>query len=177
MKHEPKPARRMFWVVIVFSGCAAGVAREGRAAELLVGGATISITPELPVALSGQMHTRIAKQVESAVTATALALESRQGERVIDQAIMVSCDLVAIRPGIIDHDEIRVDRLDELHRAGVVAAVMRRNDDVRLERDRWVPLDHLALRRFVLVWGAVDLAPDRVPGEQDRLPVVDQPHS
>ena len=49
------------------------------AAELHIGGATVSITPDEPVALSGQMHTRIARTVESPVTATALALESRDG--------------------------------------------------------------------------------------------------
>lgn len=71
------------------------------AAELRVGGATVSITPDLPVALSGQMHTRIARQVETPVMATALALESRQGEEVRDQAILVSCDLVSIADGVI----------------------------------------------------------------------------
>ncbi len=72
------------------------------AAELHIGGATVSITPDAPVALSGQMHTRIARTVESPVTATALALESREGDKVLDQAIMVSCDLVAIRDGILE---------------------------------------------------------------------------
>src|SRR4051812_37670658 len=50
---------------------------EVRSAELLVGGATISITPDRPIALAGQMHTRIAKDVRSPVTATALAFESK----------------------------------------------------------------------------------------------------
>ena len=51
---------------------------ESAAAELYVGGATVSITPELPVSLTGQMRTRIAKKVESEVTATVLVLESRE---------------------------------------------------------------------------------------------------
>jgi hypothetical protein len=72
------------------------------AAELHVGGATVSITPDQPVALSGQMHTRIARNVESPVTATALALESRDGDQVLEQVIIVSCDLVAIREGILE---------------------------------------------------------------------------
>ncbi|WP_153556852.1 hypothetical protein [Roseimaritima sediminicola] len=80
------------------------------AAELHTGGATVSITPEQPVALSGQMHTRIAKTVASPVTATALAIEAREGDEVVDQAIMVSCDLVAIREGIL---ELVRDRLKE----------------------------------------------------------------
>ena len=78
------------------------------AAELLIGGATTSITPDEPVALSGQFHTRIARTVETPVTATALALEARDGERVIDQAILVSCDLVAIRRGVQDKFRERV---------------------------------------------------------------------
>ncbi len=73
-----------------------------RAVELRVGGATVSITPDRPVALAGQMHTRIARSVESPVTATALALESRDGDRVLDQAILISCDLVAIEAAVID---------------------------------------------------------------------------
>ena len=52
---------------------------QSAASELHVGGAAISITPERPVALSGQMGTRISQKVESPCTATALALESREG--------------------------------------------------------------------------------------------------
>ena len=63
---------------------------ECRAAELHVGGSTVSITPNRPVALAGQMHTRIARDVESPVTATVLALESREGDKVLDQAVMIS---------------------------------------------------------------------------------------
>ena len=85
---------------------------SGQAGELLVGAATESITPDRPVALSGQMRTRIAKDVESPVMATALALESRNGEQVIDQAIMVACDLVSIREGILEKVQERLkDRL------------------------------------------------------------------
>lgn len=70
------------------------------AAELHIGAATVSITPGQPVALDGHRGLRISTKVESPVTATALALESRDGDRVLDQAVIVSCDIVAIRPGI-----------------------------------------------------------------------------
>ncbi len=73
-----------------------------RASELHVGGAMVSITPERPVALAGQMHTRIARNVESPVTATVLALEAKDGEKVVDQAVLVSCDLVAIEDSVRD---------------------------------------------------------------------------
>ncbi|MDD4268815.1 MAG: hypothetical protein PHO07_03540 [Pirellulales bacterium] len=71
-------------------------------AELWIGGATTSITPDKPVPLDGHRGLRMSNKVESPVTATALALESREGEKVLDQAILVSCDLVAIRDGITE---------------------------------------------------------------------------
>jgi hypothetical protein len=84
------------------------------AAEMRVGTATASITPERPIALSGQMHTRISKGVRSPVTATVLALESRDEVRTLDQAILVSCDLVAIDPAVIHQVRIRLkDRLSD----------------------------------------------------------------
>lgn len=79
--------------------------------ELLIGGATVSITPELPVALAGQMRTRIAKEILSEVTATAIALESVDKDgKSLDEAIMISCDLVTIREGIIELVRQRVEK-------------------------------------------------------------------
>jgi len=77
-------------------------AQGAEAAELLIGAATTSITPDKPVPLAGQFHTRIARAVDNPVTATAVAIESRAGDDVLDQAVMVSCDLVAIREGVQD---------------------------------------------------------------------------
>ncbi len=95
-------------VVSVFSPC--------EASELFIGAETVSITPEQPVALSGQMHTRIANEVDSEVTATVLVMESRDGEQTLDHVIMVSCDLVGIRGGILEavRDRIR-GRLQDVH--------------------------------------------------------------
>lgn len=83
---------------------------SGFSKELWIGKASVSITPELPVALSGQMHTRIAKEIESEVIASAVALDSREAEKSIDQAIMISCDLVAIREGILEMVRERVQK-------------------------------------------------------------------
>ena len=69
-------------------------------AELLVGGATVSITPDAPIALAGQFATRIGRTVDNPLTATVFVLESRQGDTVLDSAVMVSCDLVAIKATI-----------------------------------------------------------------------------
>jgi len=88
--------------LILIAGLVNLAGTEGRGAELHIGGATVSITPDRPVSLAGQMNTRISTGVESPVTATALALESRQGDQVLDQAILVSCDLVMIGDGILE---------------------------------------------------------------------------
>ena len=85
------------WTIIFGS-----VGASTSAAEIRIGAATVDITPSEPVALSGQRNVRIAKKVETPLSATALALESRDGDRSLDQAVIVSCDLVAIRPGILD---------------------------------------------------------------------------
>jgi len=69
---------------------------------MLIGTATTDITPDRPVALSGQFHTRIARKADNRLTATALALEARDGDKPLDQAIIVSVDVVAIRDGIQD---------------------------------------------------------------------------
>ena len=79
---------------------AVGVASQADAAELHIGAATISITPDQPVALSGQRRMRITTKVESPCTATALVLEAKKDGKVVDQAIMISCDLVVIRENI-----------------------------------------------------------------------------
>ena len=108
MVRRSTPSDRPLRAVIMAIGLWAMMPSEGVTAELFIGGATTSITPDRPVALAGQMQTRVSKDVESPVTATALALESRQGEKVLDQAIFVSCDLVAIEAEVIDQARKRL---------------------------------------------------------------------
>ena len=54
----------------------------------------MDITPSARVVLDGSGYKRVTREVEDPVTATVLALETRDGDRVIDQAILVSFDLV-----------------------------------------------------------------------------------
>ena len=51
------------------------------ARQLYAGGATVSITPDGPVAPAGQRHLRIARKVRSPIMATALVIEARNGGR------------------------------------------------------------------------------------------------
>ena len=81
-----------------------------------VGWSAREITPPRPVALSGQFHKRISTHVETPLWATALALEVRNGEHVVDQAILVSCDLVGIadtlQPRLRQHLEGKLKGFD-----------------------------------------------------------------
>ncbi|MBI5693262.1 MAG: hypothetical protein HZC55_24555 [Verrucomicrobia bacterium] len=78
------------------------------AAELWIGAATTNITPDRPVALDGHRNLRISNTVESPLTATALVVESRTGDTTTDQATIVSCDIVAIRPGVLEKVRAKV---------------------------------------------------------------------
>jgi len=90
----PLLASAALFLLAAASGC--------RASELLAGASSAGITPDRPVALQGQMNTRISTGVRSPVTATALALESTQNGQVLDQALLVSCDLVGIDRAVLD---------------------------------------------------------------------------
>lgn len=81
---------------------AAASADQGAAGKsnLWIGAATADITPDRPVPLTGFTSVRIARSILSRCTANVLALESRDGDRMLDQAILISCDLCVIRPGI-----------------------------------------------------------------------------
>jgi hypothetical protein len=79
-----------------------------RTGQLHFGWASTSITPDAPVAVGGQYHTRISGQVHDPLLATALALETRDATGVIDQAVFVSCDLSVMRRKIQDDVRRRV---------------------------------------------------------------------
>lgn len=86
---------------------------------LAVGWAAVDITPPKPVALVGQLHKRISTGVRDPLTATVLALESRgEGGPAIEQAVMVSCDVIGIPAEIQQRLQERVrSRLPDLDAA------------------------------------------------------------
>ncbi|HOF39210.1 MAG TPA: hypothetical protein PLD73_03990 [Candidatus Hydrogenedentes bacterium] len=85
------------WIVCCMFGFLAAIAvPPAQGAVLQVGASTVSITPDQPVALSGQMSTRIAREVQSVLLANALALESQNEGAALEQVIFVACDVVAI---------------------------------------------------------------------------------
>jgi len=69
--------------------------------KLLAGWSQKNITPSKPSLLAGQFYERIAEYVRDPITATALALESvDENGAVIEQAIMISCDLLLVEKHI-----------------------------------------------------------------------------
>jgi hypothetical protein len=82
------------------------LADESPSGKLLVGWASVDITPDKPCVLRGQFHARVSEGVMDPVTATALALESVGDGGSKDCTVMVSADLASIS------DELR-DRVRE----------------------------------------------------------------
>jgi len=64
------------------------------AAQLYIGASETSITPDQPVALEGSFRLRISQGVRTPIMASAVVVESREGDRVVERSIMVSADLV-----------------------------------------------------------------------------------
>ena len=100
------PLKKMIFIIMIAFFCNV---TNLFAEELLIGTATVDITPKLPVALDGQFHLRIARAIDTPLTANVVALDSREGNRSIDQAIMVSCDLVGIPNKVLQsvRDEVK----------------------------------------------------------------------
>ena len=95
--------------LILFSAGRAEAVDASRAGRFYFGWAGTSITPDAPVAIGGQYHTRISGEVHDPLTATALAVETRDEAGVIDQAVFVSCDLSVIRRKVCEDVRRRDD--------------------------------------------------------------------
>jgi len=109
---QGKQVTMIFRTVLILTAAILLTTPVQAAVELLVGTATANVTPERPVALQGQLHTRIAKAVDAPVMAAVLALESCEGGKPVDQAIAVSCDLAFVPNAIVEQLRKRVkDRL------------------------------------------------------------------
>ncbi|MHC4638981.1 MAG: hypothetical protein ACYTBP_14490 [Planctomycetota bacterium] len=87
-------AKSVLVVFLVSAVC--DIACAGSEQELYVGWAARDIFTDEPVALQGQFNLRIAKEALDPITCTALAIETRDGDKSVETAIMVSCDLALI---------------------------------------------------------------------------------
>lgn len=100
---------KILWCCVVLASLSGGLmadeaksAGPPRSGRLSFGWANESIVPDKPVAVAGQYNTRITGEVLDPITVTALAIETRDDQGVIDQAVWVSCDMVAIRARITE---------------------------------------------------------------------------
>ena len=84
---------RPSWTFLSLCLLAAYGWQTASASELRVGTAVASITTDQPIALQGQMHTRIGSTVDAPLEVSVVALESVEGANSLDRAIMVSCDV------------------------------------------------------------------------------------
>ncbi|RJP21971.1 MAG: hypothetical protein C4527_22640 [Candidatus Omnitrophota bacterium] len=85
------------FVLLALFFCVMNSPQAAEKHPLYVGWAEIDITPTQPVALVGQLHKRISTGVLDPLTATALALETRDENGAVEQAILISCDVIGIR--------------------------------------------------------------------------------
>jgi len=114
-------------VLICLSICITAVftvtAQEKPIEGLKIGWSSVDITPSQPVLIAGQFHARVSEGVMDPITATVLAMEAGNpwGS---DQAIMVSCDFVAVSDGMRDPSDLR-GRIREL--------VGRRSAEIKVE--------------------------------------------
>ncbi len=108
-------------------------------AELLVGTASTDITPDEPVPLCGQFHLRVSQSTETPITANVLALESRDGARSVDLAIMVSCDVVYIPADVLEMVRQEVTkRLPDLETLKIFLAATHTHTAPELLLGKWV---------------------------------------
>lgn len=77
--------------------------KEPETSQLKIGWGRADITPEGPVGLIGFGRRRISEGAKDPITATVLALEGvdKEGE-VVEQAILISCDLISLRRVTMD---------------------------------------------------------------------------
>ena len=85
----------------LFAIVAVLAAAHGDAATQHVGAAGCDITPDMPSFLAGQFSPRVSQGVEYPLTANILALESRDGDKPLDLAIIISVDTAVVRASFL----------------------------------------------------------------------------
>ncbi len=77
------------------------IAVEGdKSGNFMIGWASVDITPDEPVLISGQSHARVSEGVMDPLAVTALAMESGSGSA-SERVVMVSCDISSFRDGLL----------------------------------------------------------------------------
>ena len=119
----------------VLAPCAV-LAGDARPDGLRIGWASTSITPDVPVIMSGGSRARLSTGVMDPLTATALVLESVRDGKPAERVVLVSVDLGSVHKDMLDQVlEMLGRRVPEIDPKSVVingththAAVERRKD-------------------------------------------------
>jgi hypothetical protein len=136
---------------------------------LRIGWATTSITPDVPVIMSGGSRARLSTGVMDPLTATALVLESDRGGETPERVVLVSVDLGSVHTDMLKRVlEIVGERAPEIDPRQVVicgththAAVERRKDPPLVERFAELGIE-IPLEWS---WWGMDLGVKPSPGE------------
>ncbi len=140
--------------------------------ELWVGAATADITPEQPVALDGQRRLRIAREAATPLTATALVLEGRRDGASADVAIIVSCDIVSIREGVVERVRQKIARrLPELDVRKIFLCATHTHTAPVTEEGRYaLPPDGVMRPTEYVEWMTDRIAEAVAQGWENRVP-------
>ncbi len=104
------------------------------AKPLNIGWASRSITPDRPVLLSGQFHTRVSETVHDPITVTALALE-QEGDSSA-RAVLVSCDMVGVYGDVIERvREALAERVPDLDPRQLIVSATHTHTSMVLDMD------------------------------------------
>lgn len=110
----------------------------------LAGWSSIDITPAKKVSLQGQYHERISETAHDHIYATALAIELKSPDgKSLEQAIMISCDLIGIEKIVLDKLRERLDgKIKDLDLNKILAFAIHTHTapcltDDRFDRGNW----------------------------------------
>jgi hypothetical protein len=144
-------------------------AGEPVADGLRIGWASTSITPDVPVIMSGGSRARLSTGVMDPLTATALVLESTRAGTTAERVVLVSVDLGSVHTDMLQRvQEILGQRVPEIDPKKVIlsgththAAVERRKDPPLVERFAELGIE-IPLEWS---WWGMDLGVKPSPGE------------
>ena len=141
-------------------------------AELHIGAATVDITPSEPVSLTGHRRVRISMKADTPIQASVLAIEAREDDKVIDQAIMVSCDLAAIRGGVLEKSRSKIgEALDEFDPSKLFLAATHTHTAPTLIQGRYtLPESGVMQPADFVEWATDRIAGAAVEAWQERKP-------
>ncbi len=136
---------------------------------LRIGWASTSITPDVPVIMSGGSRARLSTGVMDPLTATALVLESNRGGKTAERVVLVSVDLGSVHTDMVERVlEIVGERVPEIDPKKIIvsgththAAVERRKDPPLVERFAELGIE-IPLEWS---WWGMDLGVKPSPGE------------